>query len=124
VTVGAMALLGQCNGLKGVGGTLASLAVASFFAAAACLYLGRNDIGRALDLAGGDPPAAGKTAARGLAWFHCGMAVLFAGCGFAAAFRLGLPLGGVAWLAPAVAGAMCLAALGRAFSWLQEARNR
>lgn len=123
VTVAAMALLGQCSGLTGPAASLAGLAIAFLLASSGCLYLGRNEIGKALDLAAGDADASKQAAAAGFVWFHGGMAALFAGCAAAAAFRIGLPLGGAGWLAPAVAGVLCVVAIGRAMGWSAESRR-
>jgi lysylphosphatidylglycerol synthetase-like protein (DUF2156 family) len=122
--VAALSLLGQCSGLSGAPAVLAACAVTALLFGAAMLYAGRNDIGQSLDLAAHDAPAAGRRAARGLARFHLGMAGVFAGGGCAAAFRLALPHGGVAWLAPIAALAATVVALLRAASWALESRRR
>lgn len=124
VTVGAMALLGQCNGLTGTAAIMAAAAITFYFASAGCLYVGRNFTGMALDLAASDPAAGNLAAARGLTWFHAGMAALFSGCAFAAGFRLGLTQGGVAWVAPAIALIFGLAASSRSSAWAKETRLR
>jgi hypothetical protein len=118
--VAAVSVLAQTAALAGVRALLAQLAVAALLLGAGGLYLGRNHIGRALDLAA-DPRAAAIAAARGLARFHLGMAGVFAGAGLAAATRL---TGALGWIAPAAGGLLAAIALVRSLGWMIEARRR
>ncbi|MBM3266258.1 MAG: hypothetical protein FJZ01_01300 [Candidatus Sericytochromatia bacterium] len=124
--VAAASVLAQCARLSGMGAILGMLAVACLIAGAGGLYVCRNRIGMALDLAatpeGG--PAAGVTAASGLTQFHLGMAGVFAGIGLAAAVHLALPLGGIAWVAPAGGGVFFILSLAKASAWHREAGRR
>jgi hypothetical protein len=122
--VAAISVLGQCGNLSGLAAGLAACSLASLMLGAGALYAGRNLVGQALDLAATDGGASGFTAARGLAFFHLGVALDFAGAGLAAAVRLSLPCGGITWIAPIAALAMTAFALSRAAAWAGEARRR
>lgn len=122
--VSAVSILGQCHGVQGLGSVLGASAAACFIAAAALLYAGRNLIGQALDLAATDPAASGVTAARGLTFFHLGMAAIFAGSGFAACFCL-YPLDRLIIVLAPIAGFVAVGvATGNAAGWWREARRR
>jgi len=120
----AIGLLGHCGAYRGWLADLAACALVALLLGALALYLGRNEIGRALDLAATDAGASGVAAARGLARFHLGMAGLFAGCGLAGAVRfhsMSSPLG---WLVAALGAVITAMALARAWTWAGEARVR
>lgn len=100
------------------GGAIAALAIA-----AGALYEARNALGAALDAAASDPGRAPLLAAYAQSAYHLGMACVFAGLGLAAAWRLALPLGGVAWVAPAAAALAAGAALVRSARWADAWRR-
>jgi 4-hydroxybenzoate polyprenyltransferase len=120
----ALSVLGQCGGLSGGNLALAVCAALALFLGAGALYAARNQVGRALDSASGNPKESTIAAARALVRFHCGMAGVFAGCGFAAAFRLPLAESPAVAIAPAGAFALAVAALVQAASWVREAGRR
>jgi hypothetical protein len=122
--VAAVSVVGQCANLAGVAAALAACALIALILGAGSLYLARNGLGHALDLAAHDAAAAGIAAARALTRFHLGMAGVFAGCGFACAFRVALPRGGALWLVPAAAFLVALIAAVHAAGWAREARRR
>lgn len=122
--VAAVSVLAQCSGLDGAPALLAAGALLALVLGAGGLYAGRNEIGRALDLAAHDAGASAVAAARGLSRFHLGMAGVFAGAGGAAAARLPLARSPVGWVVPAAALAGALCALVQAASWSREARRR
>ena len=122
--VAAVSVLGQCGNLAGVAAGLAACSLACFLLGAGGLYAARNWVGHALDLTPHDPAASGVAAGRGLTRFHLGMAGAFAGSGFASAFRLALPYGGLAWVAPAAAAVLTGVALAQAMAWASETRRR
>ena len=121
--VAAVSVWGQRRDLFGRAALLADAALVAFALAAGWLYSGRNEIGRALDLAPGDGKGSGVAAARGLARFHLGIACVFTGAGLTAAFRLRADAG-LEWLMPAVPFAFAAVALGKAIAWAGEARRR
>ncbi len=122
--VAAVSLLGQCGHLAPLEAALAASSLGCFVLGAGGLYLARNWVGLALDQAAVDPKAAAVAAARSLTRFHLGMAGVFAGCAFATAFRLGLPYGRLAWLAPLAAGGLAVRAVLNGVDWVREARRR
>ncbi len=105
-------------------GLLAGGAIAALTVGAVGLYEARNAVGAAMDLAPVDPARAAALAARSLAAYHLGMAGVLAGLALAAAWRVALPLGGLAWVAPAAAGLAALAAVVRAAGWCGVWRRR
>jgi len=120
----AVGLLGHCGSYRGPLADLAACALVTLMLGALALYIARNEIGRALDLAAADPHASGVAAAHGLARFHIGMGGLFAGCSLAGAVRflsMSSPLG---WLVAAVGVVITTMAVARAWMWAGEARER
>ncbi|GAB4136892.1 MAG: hypothetical protein Fur0037_01680 [Planctomycetota bacterium] len=122
--VAAASILGQCADLAGPSTWMASFSLLSLVLGAGALYSGRNGVGSAMDLSPADPRRARIAAARGLALFHAGMALLFLGTAFGIGFRLAVPRGGPAWLAPLAAALLALHAGSRALGWASEARRR
>jgi hypothetical protein len=122
--VAALSVLGQIGNRSGVAGALAAGALIALLLGAGALYEGRNEIGRALDLAPGDAKASAVAAARGLFRFHLGMAGVFAGGGFAVASRIATQGRAAVWLVPAAALGAAAVALVRAVSWAREAARR
>ena len=109
----ASSVIAQAPPTTGWPATLAAGSSALLFLAAAILYAARNAIGLALDHAA-DPVLSGYWANRAMRTYHAGMAAFFAGLALLAAWRLGLPVGAVGWLASAVALGAALVAGHRA----------
>ncbi len=123
--VAAVSALSQSADLDGPRAVLAALGVTALVLGAGGLYAGRNQIGIALDFAASqDPAAAGVAAAAGFLRFHLGMAAAFAGTGLTAVYRLALPQGGIAWLAPLAGAVLALLAFRQALGWRQELVRR
>jgi len=122
--IAAVSMLGLCRNATGFAVNLGAFAGACFILGAGALYTGRNLIGQALDLASTAPGVSCIAAARGLCWFHLGMAGIFGGSGFAAWFGL-YPLENVIVLLTPIAGfAMVAVALTNAASWTREVYRR
>jgi hypothetical protein len=120
----ALSVLGQSSRLAGFELALAVSALIALFLGAGLLYAARNQIGQALDTASGNPRESTIAAARAFVRFHSGMAAVFAGCGFAAAFRLPLADSPAVWIAPAVAFVFAVLGFVQAASWMGELGRR
>jgi hypothetical protein len=105
----ATAVIAQAPPTPGWPATLAAASSAMLFLAASALYAARNAIGLALDHAA-DPALSGHWSHRAMRAYHLGMAALFAGLALLAAWRLGLAIGAIGWMATALsAGSACFA---------------
>lgn len=119
-----LSLLGQANRLAPLELGLASCSLLALLAGAGSLYAARNRVGHALDLAAADAHASGIAAAQALVRFHCGMGGVFAGCGFAAGFRLPVFDAPAVAVAPLLGLGLAAAALVEAAAWNRELARR
>lgn len=113
-------ILGQCANLAGTAAHLAAISLFFLSLAIGSLYGAREAIGQALDLMASEPQLARIPGLRGLFRYHLGMAGLFAGMSFAAAWRFLLPQGAFAWSVVLVLGGLAIIAFLRAYRCWQE----
>ena len=124
-TAAAAGLAAQASSQPaGLAGLLAGLAIAALTLGAVGLYEARNAVCAAMDLTPSHPGQASVLAARALTTYHLGMVGVFTGLGLAACWRMALPLGGAAWVAPLAAALAALAAGYRAGIWFGCWRKR
>jgi ABC-type uncharacterized transport system permease subunit len=108
--VATVAFAGQLTGLGDTARWLADIALSVWVAGSGLLWLARNAVGTALDLAGSDPVAARHAGRRGLVLFQLGVAADLTGIACTLAAKVALVHGETAWLGVDVAGAFAVAA--------------
>lgn len=115
-------LLAQAPPAGSPDGWLVSLAGLGLALAIVGLFIARNRVGLALDLAASSPELAAVWGARAQAVYHAGMAAFFAGLGCGVFWRLAAPHGLIGTLAAAALGCGAVHALAQALTYRRDAR--